>query len=631
MKHFIMPVLLLCISRLCIAQGVLSVTYTADNIPTSFTAFDPSCNGNNIILSATLPAGDSYTVTGIDVLYNITALGNGWMVDQRSQIKCVNTNTTEATVFSGAGNSAGTFNYSRNGVTIANGTYAGGTRLDFEMHAWRVFEGTVPGCNTNINRVNNGTWNIKVYYSAQNVVPKVGVNSTNPVTTLDVSGKIKLADDVTAPQAGMIRWNSTSTDFEGYNGNRWLSLTNKDASGGWGSGFVANESQGEYGVDADTSDAFGFSVGIDGNYAIIGAWLKDIGTNFNQGRAFIFYRTGSVWNWQATLTASDGAAFDNFGNSVSIHGDYAIVGAWQKDVGTNGNQGAAYVFSRIGTTWSQQAILTSSDGASSNNFGRSVSIHGNYAIVGAYQKSVGTNTSQGSTYVFIRNGITWSQQVILTASDGAAFDHFGYSVGIHGNYAIVGAYYKNVGTNSGQGKAYIFNRTGSTWNEQAILTSSDGAASDAFGISVSINGDYAIVGADSKDIGLNVSQGKAYIFSRIGSAWSQQAMFTASDGAPYDNFGSSVSISGNYAIVGAEQKDIGANFSQGKAYIFYANGTTWIQQAMLTASDGSAGDDFGNGVGISSNNIIIGAPNKDYPLFNYLIGGAGRVYFFTKQ
>ena len=172
-----------------IAQGSVSATYTIDDIPTSHPSYDASCTGPSTVLSITLPVGDNYTVTGIDIAYNMTALGIGYMSDQRSQIHCQNTNTTEAVV-NGAGNNAGTITYNRTGVNIANASFTGGTELIFEMRAWRIFQASA-GCNTLANKVNASSWTITVHYAAEVVNPKVGIEQASPKATLDVNGEIK--------------------------------------------------------------------------------------------------------------------------------------------------------------------------------------------------------------------------------------------------------------------------------------------------------------------------------------------------------------------------------------------------------------------------------------------------------
>jgi hypothetical protein len=359
--------------------------------------------------------------------------------------------------------------------------------------------------------------------------------------------------------------------------------------------------------DGATGDYFGYSVALDGNTAIVGAYLDDIGTNANQGSAYVFTRSGTSWRQQAQLTAGDGTANDYFGTSVAVSGDTAVVGAYDDTVGANAGQGSAYVFTRSGTSWSQQAQLTAGDGAANDNFGYSVALDGNTAVVGAYADTVGANTYQGSAYVFTRSGTSWSQQAKLTAGDGAALDYFGISVAVSGDTAVVGAYVDDVGANTDQGSAYVFTRSGTNWSQQAHLTAGDGAANDYFGYSVAVSGDTAVVGAYGNDIGANPNQGSAYVFTRSGTSWSQQAQLTAGDGATNDLLGVSVAVSGDTAVVGAYGNDVGANIDQGSAYVFMRSGAIWGQQAKLNAGDGATSDFFGLSVAISGDTAVVGA------------------------
>jgi hypothetical protein len=361
--------------------------------------------------------------------------------------------------------------------------------------------------------------------------------------------------------------------------------------------------------DGAEGDVFGFSVAIAGNTAVVGAFLDNIDTNANQGSAYVFVRNGTTWTEQQKLTATDGTAGDEFGWSVAIAGETIIVGAHFDDNGTNTDQGSAYVFVRNGTTWTQQQKLTASEGAAGDEFGYSVAIAGETAVVGSLLDNIFTNGDQGSAYVFVRNGTTWTEQQKLTAVDGAANDGFGYSVAIAGDTAVVGSLGDDLSTNIDQGSTYVFVRNGTTWTEQQKLTAADGAAGDEFGWSVAIAGETIIVGALGDDLSTNTDQGSAYIFARSnGTTWTQQQKLTASDGAAGDEFGWSVSIAGDTVIVGALSDDIGTNIDQGSAYVFVRNGTTWTEQQRLTAADGAANDGFGYSVAIAGETIIVGAP-----------------------
>src|SRR6266540_2518832 len=351
--------------------------------------------------------------------------------------------------------------------------------------------------------------------------------------------------------------------------------------------------------DAASGDQFGAAVGISGETAVVGAPVDDTAAGPNAGSAYVFVRSGTGWSQQAKLTASDAAAGDIFGFSVAVTGDTDVVGA----SGDNMLAGSAYVFVRSGTSWSQQAKLTASDAAASDTFGLSVAVSGDTAVVGAISDDTDAGPDAGSAYVFVRSGTGWSQQAKLTASDAASGDRFGDAVGISGNTVVVGA----SDAASDAGSAYVFVRSGTSWSQQAMLTASDAAASDLFGRSVAVSGDTAVVGAISDDTDAGPDAGSAYVFVRSGTGWSQQAKLTASDAASGDRFGDAVGISGDTAVVGAQFGDTIA----GSAYVFVRSGTSWSQQAKLTASDAAAFDFFGAAVAISGDTVVVGALADD--------------------
>ena len=370
----------------------------------------------------------------------------------------------------------------------------------------------------------------------------------------------------------------------------------------------------------ESDDWFGESVSISGSYAIIGARGEGTGgwANYtDEGCAYIYIQNGATWEQQQKIVASDRASEDYFGYSVSISGDYAIVGApFDDDDGSL--SGSAYIFVRSGTTWTQQQKLVASDAAASDFFGTAVSISNDYAIVSAYGNDDAGNSS-GSAYIFVRSGTTWTQQQKLVASDAAIGDFFSWSLSISGDYAIVGAYSDDDSYND-SGSAYIFVRSGTTWTQQQKLVASDAAAADYFGNSVSISGDYAIVGMRNDDDD-GYGSGSSYIFVRSGTTWTQQGKVVASDAASEDYFGNSVSISGDYAIVGAHKNDDAGN-SSGSAYIFVRSGTTWTQREKLVASDATTGDWFGYSVSIDGTYAIVGAYQDGRPLETTVSGSA---------
>lgn len=408
-----------------------------------------------------------------------------------------------------------------------------------------------------------------------------------------------------------------------------------------------------------TFDNFGYSVAISGETLVVGAPYEGsnaTGVNGNQadnsameaGAAYVFVRSGNTWKQQAYLKAGNTGAEDNFGASVAISGETVVVGAPREDsnaIGINGDQednrrenaGAAYIFVRSGSTWTQQAYLKAADYPDEDDkFGASVAISGETVVVGAPGESSAfavvsvkgsirdDATWAGAAYVFVRSGKTWTQEAVLKSS-AAAYDEFGTSVAISGQRVVVGAPYKNSKT----GYAFVFVRNGKTWTEEAFLKG-DKNGSDRFGYSVAISGETLVVGApyeDSNATGVNGNQanndvenaGAAYVFVRNGDTWTQQAYLKASNTGKEDYFGNSVAISGQTVVVGAPNEDsnaMGVNGNQannnvedaGAAYIFVRNGNTWTQQAYLKASNTGSGDNFGASVAISGETVAVGAP-----------------------
>jgi len=329
--------------------------------------------------------------------------------------------------------------------------------------------------------------------------------------------------------------------------------------------------------DAATGDNFGRSVAISGDYAIAGAPYDDDGGT-NSGSAYIFKRSGTEWSQEDKIVASDPAANDVFGISVAISGDYAIVGAHNDDDGGS-SSGSAYIFKRSGTEWSQEDKIVTSDPAQNDQFGMSVAISGDYAIAGAPYDDDGGGAS-GSAYIFKRSGTDWSQEDKIVASDPAQSDQFGTSVAIDGDYAIVGAYQDDdAGYKSNSGSAYIFKRSGTDWSQEDKIVASDAATGDNFGRSVAISGDYAIAGAYPDQ-----SRGAAYILKKSGTDWNQNTKIIGSDIPQSAYFGWSSSIDGDYAIVGAHNDDDGGTNS-GSAYIYSLKSPTF--QSMALAADNS--------------------------------------------
>jgi len=374
--------------------------------------------------------------------------------------------------------------------------------------------------------------------------------------------------------------------------------------------------------DGERYDYFGWSVALAGNTAVVGSPRADTSPKTDHGSAYVFLRNGTAWSQQAKLTASDSAASDQFGYSVAISGDTVLSGAYLDDTEAGIDAGSAYVFQRTGTTWSQQAKLTAGDGAANDQFGTSVGISGDTAVVGVPNDDTAAGSDTGSAYVFVRSGIVWTRQAKLTASDARVADHFGSAVAVSGDSVVVGAPYNNT-----TGSMYVFVRTGTVWSEQAKLTASDARSDDELGTSVALSGDTAVAGAPTADTSGKSNTGSAYVFVRTGTTWSQQAKLIASDSAAEDVFGWSVAISGDSVLVGSIYDDTPAGTDAGSAYVFVRSGTTWSQQAKLTASDALTNDNFGWAVSISGDTALIGANSGD----SAAVPDTGSAYVFVRN
>jgi hypothetical protein len=349
-------------------------------------------------------------------------------------------------------------------------------------------------------------------------------------------------------------------------------------------------------ADAAGGDAFGHSVAISGDTAVVGAYLTDQDGE-NSGAAYVFTRVNGVWGLEAKLTAADGFAGDQFGRAVAIDGDIAIVGAPFAD--TPSDAGAAYVFTRTNGAWTQQAKLRAVAAPPGDSFGWSVALSGSTALIGAWANDA-RGPNSGAAYVFTLVNGTWRQDARLIAADGTFGDRFGWSVSLSGATAVIGAYFDD-GVGPDSGSAYVFTGSGGTWSQQAKLVPDDLDAGGQFGYAVAVEDDTAVVGA----LG-----GSAYAFSRVGSEWIEARLFPA-NGSGGDRFGAAVTVHGDTVMVGAFLDDFAAA-DAGALHVFSRAAIGWNYQTKLTVPGGAAGDHFGTSVALGGGTALIGAPLTDF-------------------
>jgi hypothetical protein len=375
--------------------------------------------------------------------------------------------------------------------------------------------------------------------------------------------------------------------------------------------------------DGTTNSYFGSAAALNGSTALIGA----DGDNSFQGAAYLFTKSNGSWSEGQKLTASDGLPGDEFGYRAALNDNTILVGAFTATVGGVASQGAAYVFTQSNGTWSESQKLTASDGGLFDNFGASVALDGSTLVVGANGATVGGNAAQGAVYVFTESNGTWTQTQKLTANDGVAYDNFGLSVALKGSTILVGSPAAAIGANAGQGALYVFTESNGNWSQTQKLTASDGAANDSFGESVALEGSTALIGAYNATINGHQWQGAAYFFTESNGSWSEGQKLTASDGTAGANFGNALALEGSNALIGADASTVGGNTYQGKAYLFTESGGNWSQSDTFIASDGAVDDYFGAALAWDGATALISTPHPT-------IGGntwQGAAYFYEQS
>jgi hypothetical protein len=418
--------------------------------------------------------------------------------------------------------------------------------------------------------------------------------TTNQYTALNITQSQLLAGDTGS--GVLVASNPTqpanATLVDNQNGT-WTFTPNPSFSGSTTFQYTVSTSPFQLTVNntADLGPAgLGISVAIDGDTAVVGA--PDTMVNgIDAGAAYVFVRSGNTWTQQAELTATNGMPGQQFGVSVAVSGDTTVIGS-QQTVNGNVYQGNAFVFVRSGTTWTQQAELTVPNSNGNTNFATQVALDGDTAVL---TSSTTTSNSTGTIfyntdYVFVRSGTTWSQQAALTvpdsiatATDSVATDETGFS--ISGDTVVIGVDLHHA-NESLSGVALVYVRSGSTWSLQAELDDPAGPVYDGFGEALSVSGDTVVIGAQFATVNGTHDQGAAYVFVRSGTSWTEQADLTPADGTANQNFGGTVALDGDTAVVSA-----------GATYVFVRSGGTWSQEQELTNA--------GPGLAISGDTAIM--------------------------
>ena len=352
-------------------------------------------------------------------------------------------------------------------------------------------------------------------------------------------------------------------------------------------------------MDRQSGDDFGFSVAISGDCALVGAPGKDT-LDSDAGAAYIFRFDGAYWVQEAKLLASDGAMGDAFGVAVAISGDYALVGAEGAKAGDTKNAGAVYAFRFNGTHWSQTGKLTAPIPVNNDNFGCCVATDGSKAIIGAWGNDA-QGLDAGAAYVFQRSGAAWLTQQTLVAPDGEGDDSFGIAVAVDGGTLIVGASGDNDHGND-SGSAYIYADSAGAWTLQQKLVAPDGVTNQHFGRSVAIRNGSIVVGAPG-DQDAGYSSGAAYGYAWNGAGWASTTKMKPIDVGPGDAFGHAVALTDVSVLAGARGEHAG--------YTFVWDGNNWAQRSKIRDAYGGSNDLYAYSIGVDGDHAVVGAPGDD--------------------
>lgn len=363
------------------------------------------------------------------------------------------------------------------------------------------------------------------------------------------------------------------------------------------------------------SDFFGSHVAVRGD-TIMASEAKSRLSGFSAGGVCAYVRDGTTWSLQAELLPTDAAVSDGFGGAIALGDDAAVITSPLADSAANDDAGRAYYFARSGATWTQIATLPHTTDSMSN-FGAAAAMDGATVVIGAPNGDASNLGNAGTAFVLQRNGTTWLQQAAINAPFRS---NFGYTIALSEDTLLAREF-----SSTAPGAVYVFGLNGGAWIRQARLTAADGAPSDSFGSALALSGEMALIGAAGAGGPMGTNQGAVYVFRRELGQWDQVQKVLLGDAHPGDRFGSSIAVYENTAVCGIPARAGASGANQGVAYVIGFDGSIWVQQAQLSASDGQASDHFGAVVALHENTALITAPHGTG------VGGSeGAVYVFER-
>ncbi len=446
-----------------------------------------------------------------------------------------------------------------------------------------------------------------LFICKHSIAQNVGISTTTPSQRLDVNGKIKIGNDAAAATEGTIRYNEVMQDFEGFNGLEWKSLT-----GSYNNAPLVN--------NAGAAENLGYAVAIHGNYVVVGAPVNNwvCGGGAKNGKAYIFKKTGNSWAYVQDITPTAAAlgvgCNQQYGKAVAIYDNYIAVSAPNAEVNGFSEAGAVFIYKLAGNSFSYLQKVTASNAATSEHFGSSLSIYGNYLAIGASgSQYVAYPSAIGRAYIFSKSTNTFTEQQIVNNPTSNYNDQFGVSVGIDSTTLAIGSAYCTVGANANQGKVYMYKIAGATYNFANEIVHGVANANDNFGWSVSLNGNDLAIGCPNYDVGgVLINCGAVFTVTKdINGNFpgSSLSIITNSEEASEKQFGFSVSVCQNKLVVGAPG---GTNNTMnnyfGAVHLYAKPASVW--QFTRVLSRGNAATDFFNGYSVSLQglNYAIGDP-----------------------
>jgi hypothetical protein len=379
-------------------------------------------------------------------------------------------------------------------------------------------------------------------------------------------------------------------------------------------------------AEPQTSAFVGERLAVDGDWAVLGARLDDNVNGANAGAAYVFQRQGEAWVERAKLLATDGVADDRFGNAVAISGNTIVVGASIKDGdGALFDIGAAYVFVRgEDGVWTQQAKLLASDGTARDRFGDQVAIDGDTVLIGAWREDAGSVTDVGAAYVYQRSGTSWTEIQKLIAPDAGSKEWFGHALAIDGAWAFIGADTDDTSFGVDTGSVYVYQFGGGTWSFVQKIIPDDARQGARFGQALAFDGETLVVGAPRDDNSTTTGAGSAYAYTLVEGVWTQQAKFLPATPSADQFFGAAVAVQGTRIVVGAGFDEVGGTENAGSAVVYVRGDSGWDAGTAFTSPTPTTNAAFGGAVAVFGERALVTTPFAD-------TGGnldAGGFYFF---